>query len=63
MSELMLERGVVISYESIREWGIKFSPSIGKVLKRQAPKRGDKWHLDEMCCVINKKKGFVKTEH
>lgn len=59
VSELVLERGVVISYESIREWGIKFGPTLGKGLKRRAPRRGDKWHLDEMCLVINKKKHWL----
>jgi len=32
---------------------------IGKLLKRRAPKRGDKWHLDEVCLVINKKKHWL----
>ena len=59
ISEIMLERGITVSYESIREWGIKFSPTIGKALKRRAPRRGDKWHLDEMCLVINKKKHWL----
>ena len=49
ISELMLERGIEVSYESIREWGVKFGSIIGKDLKRRAPRRGDKWHLDEMC--------------
>ena len=56
VSEIMQQRGITISYESIREWGIKFGPAIGKALKRRAPRRGDKWHLDEMCLVVNKKK-------
>ena len=54
-----MERGVEVSYESIREWGFKFGPTIGKYLKRRAPRGGDKWHLDEMCLVINKKKTWL----
>ncbi len=59
IGELMLERGMEISHESIRQWGIKFGHLIGKLLKRRAPKRGDKWHLDEVCLVINKKKHWL----
>ena len=59
VSEVILERGVEVSYESIREWGLKFGPTIGKDLKRRAPQRGDKWHLDEMCLVMNKKKFWL----
>ena len=49
VSEIMLERAITVSYESIREWGIKFrewgikfGPTMGKELKRRAPRRGDK---------------------
>ncbi|MFN3233871.1 MAG: IS6 family transposase [Gammaproteobacteria bacterium] len=59
VSEIMLARGIEVSYESIRVWGIKFGPLIDKELKRRAPRRGDKWHLDEVCLVINKKKHWL----
>jgi len=55
----MLQRGMEISHESIRQWGIKFGTVIGKLLKRRAPCRGDKWHCDEVCLVINKKKYWL----
>jgi len=56
ISELMLQRGMEISHESIRKWAIKFGAIMGKLLKRRAPRRGDQWHCDEVCLVINKKK-------
>ncbi len=59
VSEMMLARGVMVSYESIREWGIKFGPTLGQELKRRAPRRGDKWHLDEMCLVMNGTKHWL----
>lgn len=48
VEELMFERGVIVSYESIRRWCLKFGPVIaaGASLRRPQPK--DKWHLDEM---------------
>jgi putative transposase len=47
--ELVLaERGVVVSYESIRRWCAKFGSSFANNLRRRRPRPGDKWHLDEV---------------
>jgi putative transposase len=47
--ELMLaERGVIVSYESIRRWCMKFGSSFADNLRRRRPRPGDKWHLDEV---------------
>ena len=59
INELMLERGMEISHESIQRWGIKFGAVLGKRLKRRSPRRGDKWHCDEVCLVVNKKKYWL----
>lgn len=59
ISEIMLARGIILSHESIREWGIKFGIPIAKSVKKRAPRRGDKWHLDEVCIVIKKKKHWL----
>lgn len=41
--ETILEsRGVVVSYESIREWGLRFGRLFANTLKRRRPKPGDK---------------------
>ena len=45
---ILAERGVVVSYESIRRWCRKFGQSFANRLRRQRPKPGDKWHLDEV---------------
>jgi len=47
VEELMLERGVYVSYETIRRWTVKFGPLIAHVLRRRQPRPGDVWHLDE----------------
>lgn len=36
-----------MSYETIRQWCIKFGPHFKSVLKKRAPRPSDKWHLDE----------------
>ncbi|EDQ03412.1 hypothetical protein DSM14862_04083 (plasmid) [Sulfitobacter indolifex] len=48
VEELMLERGVDVSYETIRRWTVKFGPLIAHVLRRRQPHPGNVWHLDEV---------------
>lgn len=59
VSELLLARGIILSYETIRKWGIKFGNIFANGIKRRAPKRGDKWHMDEVCIVMNGKKYWL----
>jgi transposase-like protein len=43
---LLAERGIVVSYETVRRWCQKFGESFAKRLRRRRPQPGDKWHLD-----------------
>src|ERR1700732_754873 len=45
---LLAERGVVVSYETVRRWCKKFGASFADRLRRHRPRPGDKWHLDEV---------------
>ena len=45
---ILAARGVVVSCESIREWGLRFGRLFASTLKRHCPAPGDKWHLDEV---------------
>src|SRR6476646_6990791 len=53
VAELMLQRGVVVSYETIRAWCAKFGQAYANQLRRRRPRPGDKWHLDEVFVNIN----------
>ena len=53
VEELMLARGVVVTYETIRSWCAKFGPAYAAQLRRRRPRPGDKWHLDEVFVKIN----------
>src|SRR4029077_17231928 len=44
VEELMLARGVVVSYETIRRWCAKFGQAYANQLRRRRPRPGDKWH-------------------
>ena len=43
---ILAQRGIVVSYESIRAWGLRFGRAFANSLKRRRPRPGDKWHLD-----------------
>ncbi len=49
MVEEMLEaRGIVVSHETVRQWGLKFGREFASRIRRRLPWAGDKWHLDEV---------------
>ena len=43
-----MQRGVVVSYETIRQWCAKFGQAYANQLRRRRARPGDKWHLDEV---------------
>ena len=45
---LLAERGIIVSYESIRRWCLKFGSAFMDNLRRRRPRPGDKWYLDEV---------------
>ena len=53
ISEELAYRGIIVSYEAIRGWCIKFSKDFRDVIKKRERKPGDKWHLDEMIIKMN----------
>ena len=55
----MCERGVIVSYETIRRWCLKFGPVIAAVIKRRRPRPHDKWHLDEVVITMNGQTSYL----
>ncbi len=53
VEDLLAERGVVVTYETIRQWCGKFGQAYANGLRRHQPRPGDKWHLDEVFLKIN----------
>ena len=45
---ILAERGVAVSYETVRRWCKKFATSFADSLRQRRPRPGDKWHLDEV---------------
>jgi putative transposase len=53
VEELLAERGIAVSYETIRRWCRKFGSTFADGVRRRRPRPGDKWHLDEVQLKIN----------
>src|SRR6185312_4270653 len=59
VEELMLVRGVIVTYETIRQWCAKFGPVYAAGLRRRQPRPGDTWHLDEVLLTINGRRQYL----
>lgn len=59
VEEMLLERGIVVSYETIRRWGLKFGRDYARRLQRKRPGPNDIWHLDEVVVSIAGKKCWL----
>ena len=46
VEDLLAKRGVLVTYETIRQWCLKFGPEYARSLKRRQGRLGGIWHLD-----------------
>ena len=58
VEDLLAERGVDVSYETIRRWSLKFGQAYARKLRQSRPRPDDRWHLDEVFSSINGKRMF-----
>jgi len=59
VEDLLAERGIVVSYETIRAWVAKFGGHYAKSIRRDRPAPSDKWHLDEVVITIGGTKHWL----
>ena len=62
VEEPLAERGLDISYETVRCWVLKFGPVIARRLRRHRPRPSNRWHLDEMVVRIGGKRMYLWHE-
>ncbi len=55
VEDLLAERGVTVSYETIRDWVGRFGHQFAARIRRDRPAPADKWHLDEVVIRIKGK--------
>ena len=59
VEDLLAERGIDASYESVRRWSVKFGLCYASGLRRLRPRPDARWHLDEMFVSINGKRLYL----
>jgi putative transposase len=59
VEDLLAERGITVSLESIRQWCLKFGAKYARTLKRRQGRLGDIWHLDELFVNIQGQRQYL----
>ena len=55
----LAERGIMVTYETVRQWCQKFGPKYARRLKRRQGRLGDTWHLDELFVTIQGQRHYL----
>jgi putative transposase len=59
VEELLAQRGIVVSDETVRQWCLKFGQTYANELRHRRPRCGDTWYLDEVYLKINGKTHYL----
>src|SRR5258708_17860555 len=53
------QRGIAVTYETVRQWCLKFGQTYANELRHRRPRCGDKWHMDEVFLTIRGKRHYL----
>ena len=59
VEDILVERGIDVSYETVRRWALKFGTIIARKLRRGRPRPDGQWHLDEVFVCINGRQFYI----
>jgi DDE domain len=59
VEDMLAERGIDVTYETVRRWVLKFGTTIARRLRRGRPRSSGRWHLDEVFVSINSRQLYV----
>ena len=59
VEDLLAERGLDLSYETVRRWVLKFGRAYARRIQRRRPRPTERWHLDEMVVVIRGRQFYL----
>ena len=59
VEEMLAERGIDGTYETVRRWALKFGTIIARKLRRGRPRPDERWHLDEAFVSINGRQFYM----
>ena len=57
--DLLAQRGITVSYETIRQWCRTFGPEYARTLRRRQGRLGDTWYLDELFVKIQGRRRYL----
>ena len=57
--DLLAQRGVTVTYETIRQWCRTFGPTYARTLRRRRGRMGDTWYLDELFVTIQGRQQYL----
>jgi putative transposase len=60
VEELLAERGITVTYETVRQWCRKFGPAYARKLKKRQGCLGDTWHIDEVFVTIQGERHYLR---
>jgi len=59
VEDMLAERGIDVSYESVRRWSVKFGLDYARRLRKTRHRPNERWHLDEVFVSINGKRMYL----
>ena len=59
VEDLLAERGIDVSYETVRRWALKFGQAYARKLRRLRTRPDCRWHLDEVIVSINGRRMYL----
>ena len=59
MEDLLAQRGVTVTCETIRQWCLTFGRAYARRLRRRRGRMGDTWYLDEVFVAINGRQQYL----
>ena len=57
--DLLAQRGITVTYETIRQWCLTFGPTYTRTLRRRRGRLGDTWYLDEVFATIQGQRRYL----
>ena len=59
IEDLLAKRGIIVSYETIRQWCLKFGPEHVRKLRKRQGRLNDTWYMDEVFITINGERHYL----
>ena len=53
VEDLLAQRHITVTYETIRQWCVTFGSGYARTFQRRRGQQGDTWHLDELFVMLN----------